>query len=130
MFRKVHDVEIPPLQDGATIKLKKKGNICILKLSGKLNLYNIYQVEFFFNQLVEKGNKSIILDLKKVNYLDSSGLGGLLKMSTDIKKYNGNMSICRLQDYPKNLVKMACLEYTLLVSSSVRESIKKLKQAS
>lgn len=70
------------------------------------------------------------MDLKKVSYLDSSGLGGLLKMSTDIKKYNGNMSICRLQDYPKNLVKSACLEYTLLVSSSVRESIKKLKQAS
>ena len=129
MFRKVHDVEIPALQDGA-IKLKKKGNICILKLSGKLDLYNIYQVEIFFNQLVEKGNKSIILDLKKVSYLDSSGLGGLLKMSTDIKKYNGNMSICRLQDHPKSLVKMACLEYTFLVSGSVRESIKKLRQAS
>ena len=129
MFRKAHNVEIPALQDGA-IKLKKKGNVCILKLSGKLDLHNIYQVEIFFNQLVEKGNKSIILDLKKVSYLDSSGLGGLLKMSTDIKKYNGNMSICRLQDYPKNLVKMACLEYPLLVSSSVRESIKKLKQAS
>ena len=129
MFRKVHNVEIPALQDGA-IKLKKKGNVCILKLSGKLDLHNIYQVEIFFNQLVEKGNKSIVLDLKKVSYLDSSGLGGLLKMSTDIKKYNGNMSICRLQDYPKNLVKMACLEYPLLVSSSVRESIKKLKQAS
>ena len=128
MFRKVHDVEIPTLRDG-TIKLKKKGSVCILKLSGKLDLYNIYQVEIFFNQLVEKDNKSIILDLKKVNYLDSSGLGGLLKMSTDIKKYNGNMSICRLQDYPKSLVKMACLEYTFLVSSSVRESIKKLRQA-
>lgn len=130
MFRKVHDVEIPPLQDGVTIKLKKKGNIRILKLSGKLDLYNIYQVEIFFNHLVEKGNKSIILDFKKVSYLDSSGLGGLLKMSTDIKKYNGNMSICRLQDYPKSLVKMACFDYTLLVSDSVRESIKKLKQAS
>ena len=128
MFRRVHDVETPILRDG-TIKLKKKGNICILKLSGKLDLYNIYQVEIFFNQLVEKGNKSIILDLKKVSYLDSSGLGGLLKMSTDIKKYNGNMSICRLQDYPKSLVKTACLEYTFLVSSSVRESIKKLRQA-
>ena len=127
MFRKVHDIETPILRDG-TIKLKKKGNVCILKLSGKLDLYNIYQVETFYNQLVEKGNKSIILDLKKVNYLDSSGLGGLLKMSTDIKKYNGNMSICRLQDYPKSLVKMACLEYTFLVSDSVRESIKKLRQ--
>ena len=127
MFRKVHDVEIPTLRDG-TIKLKKKGSVCILKLSGKLDLYNIYQVEIFFNQLVEKGNKSIILDLKKVNYLDSSGLGGLLKMSTDIKKYNGNMSICRLQDHLKSLVKMACLEYTFLVSDSVRESIKKLRQ--
>lgn len=128
MFRKVHDIETPILRDGA-IKLKKKGNVCILKLSGKLDLYNIYQVEIFFNQLVEKGNKSIILDLKKVSYLDSSGLGGLLKMSTDIKKYNGNMSICRLQDYPKSLVKSACLEYPLLVSDSVRESIKKLRQS-
>ena len=129
MFRKVHDVEIPTLRDG-TIKLKKKGSVCILKLSGKLDLYNIYQVEIFFNQLVEKGNKSIILDLKKVSYLDSSGLGGLLKMSTDIKKYNGNMSICRLQDYPKSLVKMTCFDYTFLMSDSVRESIKKLRQAS
>ena len=129
MFRKVHDIETPILRDG-TIKLKKKGNVCILKLSGKLDLYNIYQVETFYNQLVEKGNKSIILDLKKVNYLDSSGLGGLLKMSTDIKKYNGNMSICRLQDSPKSLVKTTCLGYTFLMSDSVRESIKKLKQAS
>ena len=129
MFRKVHDIETPILRNGG-IKLKKKGNVCILKISGKLDLYNIYQVETFYNQLVEKGNKSIILDLKKVNYLDSSGLGGLLKMSTDIKKYNGNMSICRLQDDPKSLVKMACLEYTLLVSDSVRKSIKKLRQAS
>lgn len=128
MFRKVHDIETPILRDGA-IKLKKKSNVCILKLSGKLDLYNIYQVETFYNQLVEKGNKSIILDLKKVSYLDSSGLGGLLKMSTDIKKYNGNMSICRLQGHSKNLVKMTCLDYTLLMSDSVRESIKKLRQA-
>ena len=37
MFRKVHDVEIPTLRDG-TIKLKKKGSVCILKLSGKLDI--------------------------------------------------------------------------------------------
>lgn len=73
-FCKMHDVKVPSLRSGA-VKLKKKGDVCIMKLSGKLDLYNVYKVKNLYSEIVSKGINSFVLDAGKMNYMDNSGFG-------------------------------------------------------
>lgn len=125
-FCKMHDVKVPSLRSGA-VKLKKKGDVCIMKLSGKLDLYNVYKVKNLYSELVNKGISSFVLDAGKMNYMDNSGLGGLLYMVSDLKGRGGKMSVCRLKGSAKSMVQMTCLSKAFLMSNSVKESIRLVK---
>lgn len=110
-----------------TIKLKKNNNIYVIELDGELDLYNAYKVKTLYAKMVEKGIHSIILDLENLDYLDSSGLGSIIYIFSDLKKHDGKMSICHLNGSPKNLIQMTRLDKLFLIADTIEESIEQIK---
>ncbi|MFI5253141.1 MAG: STAS domain-containing protein [Bacteroidota bacterium] len=45
-------------------------------------------------RLVQQGKVNIILDLQKVDYLNSTGLGGLIGSLTAVRKSSGKLVLC------------------------------------
>ena len=71
----------------------------VLQLSGDVLGGKDY--ELFTNlikELVDEGHVDIVLDLKKVRYINSTGLGILVSGLTTLKKNMGQMKICNLSD--------------------------------
>ncbi|MDC7125527.1 MAG: STAS domain-containing protein [Spirochaetales bacterium] len=68
------------------IKLKRFHGIYIIFIEGELDLYNAPKLETAFTTLVDKGVDSLILDLGRISYIDSSGIGLLLKLNSKAKK--------------------------------------------
>lgn len=110
-----------------TIKLKKNDNIYVIELDGELDLYNAYKVKTLYTKMIEKGIHSIILDLENLDYLDSSGLGSIIYIFSDLKKHNGKMSLCNLNGSPKNLIQMTRLDKLFLIADTIEESIEQIK---
>jgi anti-sigma B factor antagonist len=46
--------------------------------------------------LVALGNKNVVLNLKKVDYIDSTGLGALVMSATSLRKSGGNVKLLNL----------------------------------
>lgn len=110
-----------------TIKLKKNDNIYVIELDGELDLYNAYKVKTLYTKMVEKGISSIILDLENLDYLDSSGLGSIIYIFSDLKKHDGKMSICHLNGSPRNLIQMTRLDKLFLIADTIEESVEQVK---
>jgi anti-sigma B factor antagonist len=59
--------------------------------------------------LLEVGNKKILLNLKDVDYMDSSGLGELVKSYTTVKNQGGQLKLVNLSDRVRDLLKATSL---------------------
>lgn len=112
-----------------TIKLKKNREIYIIELDGELDLYNAYKVKTLYSKMTEKGIHSIILDLEKLDYLDSSGLGSIIYIFSDIKSHNGKLSLCHLNGTPKSLIQMTHLDRFFLIGDSIEECVEQVQIA-
>lgn len=110
-----------------TIKLKKNDNIYVIELDGELDLYNAYKVKTLYTKMIEKGIHSIILDLENLDYLDSSGLGSIIHIFSDLKKHDGKMSICHLNGSPRDLIQMTRLDKLFLIADTIEESAEQVK---
>lgn len=112
-----------------TIKLKKNKEIYIIELDGELDLYNAYKVKTLYSKMAEKGIHSIILDLEKLDYLDSSGLGSIIYIFSDMKNHNGKLSLCHLNGTPKSLIQMTHLNRFFLIGDTIEECVEQVQIA-
>lgn len=71
----------------------------ILDLNGKLT--GGPEAETFrniFKSLLEEGKRNIIVNLKKVDWINSTGLGILISGYTSVKKAGGDLVLCNVGD--------------------------------
>jgi len=81
------------------IKRNPQERAMVLQLSGDIMGGKDY--DLFTNQikeLIEEGHVDLVLDLGKVRYINSTGLGILVSGLTTLKKTMGQMKICNLSD--------------------------------
>ena len=68
--------------------------VTIVDLSGRITLGegNVI-LQNTVRDLVDKGNKKILLNLGNVNYIDSSGIGALVRTHTTIRSQGGELKL-------------------------------------
>ncbi len=66
---------------------------CLLTIEGEVDVYTSPQLKQDIVQLAERGVKHIIIDLSKVEYLDSTGLGVLIGGLKRLREAGGNLAL-------------------------------------
>ncbi len=66
---------------------------CILEIEGEVDVYTSPQLKQDLVALAEQGTKHIVIDLSKVEYLDSTGLGVLIGGLKRLREAGGNMAL-------------------------------------
>lgn len=79
------------------IEERKIGNVVILDLKGKLTLGDGDELlRSTVSRLVQAGSKQIVLNLGEVPYIDSAGLGEVVRTYTTVKKQDGMLKLLNL----------------------------------
>ena len=60
----------------------------VLSMSGRIDSYTAPEAEDALNQLIEKGQYTIILDMQDVNFVSSAGWWALIRVQKEVKKMN------------------------------------------
>jgi anti-sigma B factor antagonist len=86
------------------------GDVAVLEISGRITLGegNVMLREIV-RELVDKGNKKIVLNLGEVQYIDSSGVGELVKTHTTIRNQGGQLRLVNLNKRVNDLLQMTRL---------------------
>jgi len=81
-------VKVIKSSDGTTATLAE--------IEGSIDASTIQQFQQVMDKLVEKGVKNLILDCTNVKYINSSGLGTLLRYSDSFESVGGHIAFCRV----------------------------------
>jgi len=85
----------------------------VLDLKGRITLgEGSVQVRDAIRDLVNKGHKSVLLNLGDVSYIDSSGLGELVAAYTTARNQGANVKLLNLSKKVKDLMQLTKL-YTV-----------------
>jgi anti-sigma B factor antagonist len=89
-----------------------------------LDFRNAELMKAKIGEIVKGGQKHIILNLRKVNFMDSSGLSILLSGKRLTEEAGGSFGICELQVYVNNLINLTNLNKTIAVFASDADAAK------
>jgi anti-anti-sigma factor len=76
------------------LSIRKAKDIVVIDAEGRIALgEGDVEIKQAVDDLLHKGNKSIILNLAKVPYLDSAGLGEIMRCFTALRRDGGNFKL-------------------------------------
>jgi anti-sigma B factor antagonist len=92
------------------IEKRKKGDVVVLDLKGKILIGDgIDELRDSINSALKEKETNILLNFSEVPYLDSTGLGEVVRSYTSIKKEGGNVKIVNLTNKVKDLLSVTKL---------------------
>jgi anti-sigma B factor antagonist len=87
-----------------------QGDVTILELQGKITIgEGDIKLRQLINEVLEDGAKKIIMDLKKLKYIDSSGIGELVSCYTTITNRGGKLRLTNLHSKIYSLLQLTAL---------------------
>jgi anti-sigma B factor antagonist len=109
-----------------TIKSKTihDGEIAIIEVRGSLT--GDEDTDRFREEVadfLEQGSKSLIIDLQRVNYMNSLGLGAVLSAHASFKKNDGEIKLVGISKNIRNLFTITRLISIFDVQESVDEAV-------
>lgn len=108
------------------INQEKVGDVLIVRVD-EIRLDSAVSPQFktaLLRLLEDKKTKKILIDLKKVDYVDSSGLGALLFGHRQLKSNSGKLKLLHLSTKIRTLIKIAKLDDVLEGFTSEKEALK------
>ena len=73
---------------------RKKGDVVIIDVNGQILLGDgDVEIKIAVDDLLKRGSKNILLNLDKVPYLDSAGLGEIIRCFTTLRKSGGDFKL-------------------------------------
>ena len=77
--------------------VRDSGNVSIIELKGKITIGSgDVQLRETINKLVDSGKKNILVDMKDVTTIDSSGIGELVGCYTTVTNKGGRLRLLHL----------------------------------
>jgi anti-sigma B factor antagonist len=79
------------------IEQRSVGDVIVLDLKGKMTLGEGDELlKDKINSLLQQGHKKVVLNLEDVPYLDSAGLGEIVRTYTTISRQGGSLKLLNL----------------------------------
>jgi len=84
-----------------TYETRQAGDVTILDISGKIDIGVALAfgpgggmpLQTLIRDLAEKGHKNVLVNLRDVIYLDSSGIGELVRSVSTLRKMGGDLKV-------------------------------------
>ncbi len=80
------------------IAVEEKDDAMVLRLDGEVDVYTAPKLKSRLIDLVDQGKFKIVVDLEKVAFMDSSGLGVLVGGLKRVRSHDGSISLICSQE--------------------------------
>jgi len=111
------------------ISEKAQDDVMVLNLSGKImggDDHETFHSEI--KTLISEGYVDVVLNMNKVNWINSTGLGVLVSGYHTLKKNGGQMKICTVSDRIDNILNVTQLKLVFETYDSEADAIASFAQ--
>lgn len=97
------------------VDVEKRGIHTIARFHGDVDLHNVNDVRDQLIEIIDQTRYSLIIDMAKVNYIDSSGLGAMVTVQRKMKAKSGNFAFLGIPDDLQKVLKLSDLDKYFVV---------------
>lgn len=106
------------------IQIKKgDGGVDLIELEGELDFHSSPEVRSELAKLVERQAPKVMVDLKSVNYIDSSGLATFVELFQKMKRYNGTLVLFNLTQGVRGVFEIAKLDTIFKLAATQKDAL-------
>lgn len=105
------------------IKLEMDHEVVILKLVGDLVAGTAEELKAQVAKLIDKKYLFILLDLGKVDFIDSSGLGSCMAINRDLTVKDGLLACACLNENVRKVFRMTRADQKIMIFDAVNDAV-------
>jgi anti-sigma B factor antagonist len=106
------------------LKIEEKAQVVLIEIKEeRLDAHNSGELKAEMLKLFDEGKNSLVIDLKEVRFVDSSGLGSLVSGFKNASARNGNLKLAGLQPQVKSMFELTRLHRVFEIFPGVDEAL-------
>ncbi len=106
------------------LNIEEQGQVVRIDIKEeRLDAHNSGELKAEMLKLFDEGKNSIVIDLKDVRFVDSSGLGSLVSGFKNASARNGNLKLCGLQPQVKSMFELTRLHRVFEIFPAADEAL-------
>ncbi len=109
------------------IKIRKIDDIPVMDLSGEVDAYTCSRLREAMIEVIDDGGSDLVVNMKDVEYIDSSGLGTLVGGLKRVSERQGSIAVCGTNSQIKKVFDITGLVKVFPLFSDEQEAIKNIK---
>ena len=106
------------------VKSFEKEGVTVFQVNGAINISTSPDLK---KQFEKQTSKKVVVDLEKVNYIDSSGLATLVEILKRTKSQGGSLGLSGLSDKVKSLFEITKLDKLFTIVRTQDEAVSRVK---
>ncbi len=99
------------------IDLEIKNDVLIFRICGDIDINTSPEIKKSFDKVIKENNKRILVNLGKVDYLDSSGLATFVEILKHLRTCEGQLKLTNLSRKIKGLFEITKLDKLFDISN-------------
>ncbi len=111
-------------------RIRHIGQVSLVDLSGHLTSFETAGLRDSIGGLLAKGRKNIVLNARDLTYLDSSGIGELVRNYMTVIKQGGDMKVVGLTSKVQEILKVTKLHQVLQEFDDEESAVRSFPQKS
>jgi anti-anti-sigma factor len=92
-----------------TLNEEKNGKVFVLVLSGKLDIEGAKMLVEKMTQILDGGERHIVLDFTDISYINSAGLRGLILVAKQLASSGGKLVLAAVSEPNQNILEISGL---------------------
>ena len=100
-----------------------EGQVAVVTPEGRLDLASASEFKQVLNDAVNAGDRILVVDLSKVPFVDSSGLGALISGMKATRLAGGDLRIAQVGEQARLILELTTLDKVMKVYSTVAEAL-------
>ncbi len=103
---------------------KNLGEICVVELEGEIDAEHSAQLKSALAKYRETAPKKFVVDLSKVRFIDSTGLGIMISLMRSLNEQGGKLRLSGLNDEVRSIFQITRLHKVFDLNSNLEEAIR------
>lgn len=105
------------------INTRTEGLYTVIAVSGELDVFTAPKLEEQLADLIEKGQAQLIVDLSEVTFLDSTGLGTMVKALKWVREKDGSLQVVACEERIVKVFKITGLDSVMSLKPALSDAL-------
>ena len=97
--------------------------VVLIRLEGRLVRHEDAELELLIGELLDKKCRKFVLDFNRVEFVDSAGIGLVIKLASLVEKRAGVLLLCNPQKNVRNVFNMLGIENRFKIYDNLGDAL-------